>query len=112
VFSRRIQFRNVPPKPLGIQHQRRSRRNTEVQKAIEVWKSTTNSKHEQIQSRKRKRDNLQAAESMEKMRRDATRSDTEYDAASSAGERADMLKWMEKRITELVKLVSGTEQTQ
>jgi hypothetical protein len=74
------------------------RRGKDSDGIFEIWKSATNVKHEVLQSRKRKRDESKAAESIEKMRRDADRADREATAAIAHQKQANALTWIEKRM--------------
>jgi hypothetical protein len=74
------------------------RRGKDMDGIFEAWKSATVSKQAKLQTRKRKRDDAKAAESLEKMRRDADRADKLQAAEIEMRKQANALAWLEKHM--------------
>jgi hypothetical protein len=84
------------------------RRGKDTDGIFEIWKNATTVKHEVMQSRKRKRDESRAAESIERMRRDADRADRDAAAAIAHQKQANALTWIEKRM-EIARMTGDTD---
>jgi hypothetical protein len=84
------------------------RRGKDMDGIFEAWKSATYSKQAKLQTRKRKRDDAKAAESLEKMRRDAVRADKMQAAEIETRKQANALAWLEKHM-EIALITDDTE---